>query len=316
MGMSLAVVSQKGGVGKTTLAANLGAAFADLKFRTLLIEADPQGSLVNCFGLDRFDLHHGLHGCLVNRGNARDAVEKEIQPGLDLLPANVWSHEEERAMLIAVEGNPSTLPDIVAELKPEYDYIILDCPPSLGPLTRNCQASVDRYLVPVQAEAMNMATLGRLEHLAGEVRSSRNPDLRLDGLVVTMADLRTRHACDIVQTLHNDYPRDLLQTIVPRSIKVAEEPVRGRPTVTGSPSSRVGRALQTLAEEILSRHSRERATDEAMDAPEPAVNRMAETGEIEDAETEAWQKVMAEFPEDPPPVSPTTNGNQNWDDLL
>ena len=102
MGMSLAIVSQKGGVGKTTLAANLATAFADLTFKTLLIEIDPQGSLIQCFGLERFDLHHGLRGCLVSGGDPAEAVELGVRENLDLMPANVWSHEEEAELLAAV----------------------------------------------------------------------------------------------------------------------------------------------------------------------------------------------------------------------
>lgn len=306
MSAPLTVVVGSGGVGKTTLAANLAAAFADLSFKTLLVEVDPQGSLVRSFGLDRFDLHHGLFGCMTGDGGAQDASERDVQPNLDLLPANVWSHEEELQYLHAAESSPLRLRALVREVRDAYDYVILDCPPSLGPLTRAALAAVDRYLIPVQAEASNLSSLSRLEHLAGEVRTSHNPELELEGYVVTMADLRTRHANDIVQQLSRDFPRDLLQTIVPRSIRVADEALKGRPTVAFAGSSRAGKALQDLAEEILSRHSRERAAHRAAETPDRQV---AESDELQ-----VWERVLAEMPDDDTPsVSSKGNGMGGWD---
>lgn len=288
MGMTLAIVSQKGGVGKTTLAANLAAAFADLNFRTLLIEVDPQGGLIRNYGIDRYDLHHGLFGCVTARTPASEAVAANVLEQLDLIPSNVWSHEEEARYLTTVSAEPTAIRAVVRELADDYDYVVLDGPPALGPLTRAAMIAADRYLVPVQAEAVNLSTIARLEQLASDVRAHQNPELRLEGYVVTMADLRTRHAGDVIQKLSADYPRDLLQTIVPRSIRVADEAVRGRPTVRSAPSSRVGKALQSLAEEILSRHSRERAADRAELLPDAQ-----ETDDLA-----AWERVLADMPDD------------------
>jgi chromosome partitioning protein len=301
MGMSLAVVSQKGGVGKTTLAANLAAAFADFKFRTLLIEVDPQGSLARCFGLDRFDLHHGLYGCLTSGTVSQDSVEKEIRENLDLLPANVWSHEEESALTAVMESDPLGLRALVRALAPEYDYVILDGPPALGPLTRAALTAVDRYIVPVQAEAMNTVLLSRLDHLAGDVRTAHNPDLILEGYVITMADLRTRHAANVVESLSLEHPDSLFRTIIPRSIRIADEPVQGRPTVAG-PQGRARKALQDLAEEILSRHSRQRASagDEAVDWEDPE-------------DTATWERVLSELPEDDEPAARASGNGTGWD---
>gem|GEM_PF-3856287 len=170
---------------------------------------------------------------------------------------------------------------------------------------------MDRYLVPVQAEAMNLASLDRLEHLAGEVRLTHNPELAVEGYVVTMANLRTRHAADVVEKLAGRYPDRLFETIIPRSIRVADEANRGRPTVTLSAANRAAKALQSLSEEILSRHSRERATARAVAAPTPV-------GSVEDEPSEelrAWESVLAELPtDDRPPVSPAGNGSLGWDD--
>ena len=266
MGICLALVSQKGGVGKTTLSANLAAAFADLRFRTLLVEVDPQGSLIQCFGLDRFDLHEGLFGCVTSESPPRSGVETKLADNLDLLPANVWSHEEEGLYLERLSERPGLLRDLLGSALTRYDYLVLDCPPALGPLTRAALAAADRYLVPIQAESMNLSNLSRLERLAGEVRTDLNPELVREGYVVTMADTRTRHANTIIEKLSREFPRDLLQTIIPRSIRIAEDVSRGRPTVNAG-KSRAGAAFQSLAEEILSRHSRERAGREAEENP-------------------------------------------------
>ncbi len=272
MSHTLAIVSQKGGVGKTTLAANLAVAFGSLHFRTLLVEVDPQGSLVHVFGIDRFDVHAGLLPVLMEGLDPESARIRDLAPGMDLLSANVWSHEEESLLLEALESDPLALRAAVAPLTDQYDYVIIDGPPSLGPLSRACLAAADSYLVPVQAEALNLETLPRLRRLADEIRTRFNPGLLLEGLAITMADARTRHANEVILRLAETYPRHLLQTIIPRSVRVAEEGARGRPTVLGRPSTPVGRALVRLAEEILSRHSRERAAREAADADSPTID--------------------------------------------
>jgi chromosome partitioning protein len=260
-GRSIAVVSQKGGVGKTTLTANLAVAFQQLQFRTLVVELDPQGSLIRLFGRDRFDLHHGLFGVLTGEETVEMGIEKALVEGVHLLPANVWSHEEEIQYLDALRRNPLALREVLDPLRASYDYILMDCSPGLGSTTRAALAACDRYLVPVQAEAMNLDSLPRLEQMAEAVRVAHNPSLALEGYVVTMADTRTRHACDVILNLAKKYPNNILETVIPRSIRVAEESERGRPTVAGAPGTRVGRAFVTLSEEILSRHARHRDLD-------------------------------------------------------
>lgn len=255
---SIAIVSQKGGVGKTTLAANMAVAFQQLQFKTLLVEVDPQGSLLRLFGLDRYDLHHGLFGVLKGKGMLDESIATSLFDGLDLLPANVWSHMEEVQYMDILKNDPLALQMALDPLRDRYDYIIMDCPPGLGSMPRAALAACDRYLVPVQPESMNVNSLPRLQQLAETVRTTHNPELALEGFVINMADTRTRHANETIEALTRKYGHSLMRTIIPRSIRVAEESAKERPTVEGAPYTPAGLAFTALSEEILSRHARER----------------------------------------------------------
>jgi len=282
-GLRLAIASQKGGVGKTTVAANLAVAFRDLEFRTLLVEVDPQGSLIRLFGLDRFDLQQGLFGVVRGECGASESLE-HLHPSLDLLPSNVWSHEEEVLLAESARHDPRVLQAALEPCLDAYDYVILDLPPGLGALTRAGLAAADRYLVPVQAESMNLGTLPRLEQLAQEVRASHNPGLELEGYVATMVDGRTRHANEILEHLRRHHGEHLFHTVIPRSIRVAEESGRGKPTLASRARSRAGRAFQDLAEELLTRHAGQRVASSGVEAAAPR--------------REVWQDALPPLPDD------------------
>jgi chromosome partitioning protein len=194
----------------------------------------------------------------------------EIRPNLDLLPANVWSHEEELAFLDLLGADPTLLRRVLDPVVDRYEVILLDCPPGLGPMTRAALIAADRYLVPVQAESMNMGTLPRLELLADRVRQDQNPGLTLEGYVATMVDARTRHATDILEELSALYSDRFFKTSIPRSVRVAEESARGRPSVAARARTRAAEAFQALAEEMLFR--------QASRASSPPKLRVVESG--------------------------------------
>lgn len=269
MGQILAIVSSKGGVGKTTTAVNLAAAFASLDFSTLLVEADPQCGLGACFGYDRFDLPRGLAEVIAGRSRLEETTFETTVGGLHIVSSNVWSQEEEAAYLGAIEKDPGALRHAVRSLNGGYDYIILDAPPMLGPITMAVLSAADRYIIPASTEPNAIRSLSRLIEAADGLRARCNPGLQFDGVALTMFDGRTRMSAAIADQVRALYPERVFASFIPRSVRLAEVPASGRPLVVSSPASRGAQAYAALAEEILSRHARERVSERA--DREPAV---------------------------------------------
>jgi chromosome partitioning protein len=259
MGQILAIVSSKGGVGKTTTALNLAAAFASLNFPTLLVEADPQCGLVANFGFDRFDIPQGLFDAVRGAAKLEDHTYETPVDGLHVVSSNVWSQEEEAGYVGAIARDPMALRTVLAPLRDAYDYVVIDAPPMLGPVTLSILAASDRFLVPVQTAPQSVRALGRLIETAGRVRERLNPKLRFDGIALTMVDERTRMAQGLVEQVRAEWPDQVFRNTIPRSVRLAEVPSTGKPLVVAAPSSRGGRAYAALAEEILVQHARERA---------------------------------------------------------
>lgn len=266
MGQILAIVSSKGGVGKTTTAVNLAAAFASLDFPSLLVEADPQCGLVTSFGYDRFDIPRGLSQIVRGEVRIEDATFETPVRGLHLVSSNVWTQDEEALYLDAFERDPLALRRATAPLRASYDYVVIDAPPMLGPITVAVLAAADRFIVPVPTEPHAVRALGRLLEAAELVRSRYNPELRFDGIALTMMDSRTRLTQTLADELRGRYADQVYRSTIPRSVKLAEIPGTGRPLAVGAPASRGGRAYAALAEEILLQHARERALERAGDS--------------------------------------------------
>jgi chromosome partitioning protein len=251
MAKVIAVVSQKGGVGKTTTAANLGASLAREGQNVLLLECDPQGALMVALGIEEEKIQAGLLDVLQDKTAAKDAVVDSSFDGLSLLVSLAPGSTDELELDRCATAHPMHLREVVDALVPHYDTIIVDGPATLGPLTRMTLAAADSYLVPVQAEEYSYRTLPRLMQTIEEVQRDFNPDLECEGLLITMVDLRTRMSVRVVNQLFENYGDKVLMTMIPRTVTLQDMPVRGKPTVLYARASRGAKAYGEVASEIL-----------------------------------------------------------------
>lgn len=278
MGQILAIVSSKGGVGKTTTAVNLAAAFASLDFPTLLVEADPQCGIVANFGFDRFDIPRGLAEVARREARAEEVTFETSVDGLHVVSSNVWSQQEEAEYLKALETDPLVFREQLAAVAEAYDYVVIDAPPMLGPITVAILAAAHRFIVPLQTEPQALRSLGRLVETAGQVRERMNPGLVFDGIALTMVDSRTRLSLQVIEQVQADYPDLAFTNSIPRSVRLSEMAAAGRPLVVAAPTSRGARAYAALAEEILLKHARERMMERAGDDDEDALQEAPAAG--------------------------------------
>jgi len=252
MARIVAVVSQKGGVGKTTSAVNLAAAFAREGREVLLMEIDPQGAVLPSVGCEDAQVRHSLADVLLDEQiPALSAVMATEFEGVSVLPAIRERQDQELGIERVAMDHPLVLREVLDQLAPRYDVVLLDCPPTLGPLMRMCLAAADSFLVPVQAEEYSYRTIERLLELTDEVRETLNPELECEGLLLTMVDLRTRMSVRVVNQLHENYGDKVLVAMVPRTVTLQDMPVKGRPTVVHAGQSKGGRAYTEVAQELL-----------------------------------------------------------------
>ena len=246
----IAIANQKGGVGKTTTAVNLGAAIAQTGRRVLVIDLDPQGNASTGLGIDYHNLDSSVYEVLVHDGLIEDCIEPTNFRNLFVVPSKlelagadvelVSAFNRERKLLRALEGT-----------KDDFDFILIDCPPSLGLITVNALTAATEVVVPIQCEFYALEGLGQLMRNVKLVKDNLNPVLDVSAIVLTMYDPRTRLAHDVVSQVREHFGQLVCQTMIPRSVKLSEAPSFGQPIVTFDPTSRGAIAYKELAEEVI-----------------------------------------------------------------
>ena len=250
MGKIVAVANQKGGVGKTTTSVNISAAIALQGKSVLLVDMDPQGNATSGLGVDPRSLKITVYNCLIKDNKFEEACLKTGVTGLSLLPANADLAGAE-IELVNVDSRESHLRDVLKEVAGRYDIIFLDCPPALGILTINALTSASSVLIPVQCEYYAMEGLTRLIGSIERVRQSFNPELSLEGIVLTMFDARNTLARQVVEQVRGHFAEKVYQTVIPRNVTLAEAPSYGRPGILYNVASSGSQAYVALAKELI-----------------------------------------------------------------
>ena len=250
MGKTIAITNQKGGVGKTTTAINLAAALAAEGKKILVIDTDPQGNLTSGFGVNKNEVENTVYELMLGECSTEEAIQRQVKEGVDLIASNVNLAAVE-IELMDEKNKDFILRNEVEWVKDKYDYIILDCPPSLSMLTINAMTTADSVLVPIQCEYYALEGLSQLIHTVNLVKDRLNPDLALEGVVFTMYDSRTNLSAQVVENVKANLQARVYNTVIPRNIKLAEAPSYGQPINEYDPKSSGAEAYGKLAKEVI-----------------------------------------------------------------
>ena len=250
MGKIISIVNQKGGVGKTTTAVNVAAYLAHLGRQVLLVDIDPQANATSGLGIEPEKLEHGIYEAIIGLKPISEIIKRTKQDRFYLAPATE-SLAGAGIELVALEDREFRLHNIIKNIKHEYDYIIIDGPPSLGLLTINSLVAADEILIPVQSEYYALEGLGQLLNTISLVQNNLKPELSVMGAVITMFDKRNTLSGEVMNELYQYFPNRIFRTIIPRSVRLAESPSYGRSILHYDPHSRGGKAYEKLAREIM-----------------------------------------------------------------
>jgi chromosome partitioning protein len=249
----IALANQKGGVGKTTTAISLGAALAELGQHVLLVDFDPQGGCALGLGIEPAQLDLSVYNALLDRNcEASDVVLKTGVPNLDLLPSNIDLAAAE-LVLVQEVAREQSLMRVLAPLRVKYDFILIDCPPSLGLLTINALTAADGVIVPLECQYYALRGMALLMDSIERIRERLNPRLHLDGILATMMDSRTLHSKEVLARVQEAFGSRLFDTVIKKTIRFAEAPVAGEPILTYAPTSQGAEAYRALAQEVMER---------------------------------------------------------------
>jgi chromosome partitioning protein len=250
MGKVIAVFNQKGGVGKTTTNVNLSASIGHLGKKTLVLDLDPQGNTTSGYGIDKFEVETTIYDVIVDDVNIKDAIIKTEFENIDLVPAHTDLSGAE-IELTSRDDREYVLKNAIDSIKDEYDYIFIDCPPSLGMLTINSLTAVDSVLIPIQCEYYALEGVSQLMETIKLVKSRLNPSLDIQGVVLSMFDGRANLSIQVVDEVKKYFKGNVYTTLIPRNVRLAEAPSHGKPIIYYDSKCKGAVAYQELAEEFI-----------------------------------------------------------------
>ena len=252
MGRIIAVANQKGGVGKTTTSINLAACLAEKGKKVLAVDMDPQGNLTSGLGVDKDSVEKSIYELIIGEVDIKEVINKEVLENLDIIPTSIDLSAAE-IELIGVDDKEYILRNAIDQVKDQYDFVIIDCPPSLSMLTINAMTTADSVIVPIQCEYYALEGLSQLIHTVELVKDRLNSKLEIEGVVFTMYDARTNLSLQVVENVKDNLQQNIYKTIIPRNIRLAEAPSYGLPINKYDPKSTVAERYMRLADEVIER---------------------------------------------------------------
>lgn len=247
---TIAIANQKGGVGKTTTVVNLSASLGECGKKVLVIDADAQGNTTSGLGLEKNAIDKTLYNVLLGEISATDAIQKTVAENVCIIPSNMNLSGAE-IELVALENREHILKECILKVKEDYDYILIDCPPSLGVVTINALAAADTVLVPVQCEYFALEGMEQLFHTIGLVQNCLNPNLEVEGVAFTMFDSRTNLSIEVVDEVKKVLKPNMYSSIIPRNVRLGEAPSYGLPITIYDPKSKGAESYKELAEKVM-----------------------------------------------------------------